>query len=729
MKEDGEKARHRTRERAAGALTSRPSTHAQDAAVFTRRDIRSAPIYREVERFYESLYAPGTGTVTDASELSASPDGRCLSFTGTLYTGTDEPPVTRLVSLDRASGDLHIRPPSGTNDRLPRWSPDGESLAYLSDPASRGDFQVFVQRGAAAARALPPLDGVVESLEWSPEGARLLLGVAGRGADLAGCQGGATTLRPTQDLPDWAPRIDSGDAENLWRRAWIVDVATGRPSRVGPERLNVWESCWLGSSAIACVVSDSHSEGSWYEARLVSIDLATGAVAELHRSPDQIGVPAASPCGDRIAVIEAVCSDRMIVAGALTLIETGAGAGAYAGTGSGARAVRRIDTFGADVTHAAWRGEEALLYAGIRGLETVLGEFDPRTGVVRELWSDRERSGAGWYPQVAPLPAGGAAIVGESFTTAPEIAEVDAGGYRVLRSLAAKADTAEASAATGAAGVLVEWRKWTGRDGLEIEGVLIRPEGLGPWPLVVDIHGGPVWACRNRWQGRLRGARVLANHGIASLYPNPRGSSGRGAEFARRVKGDMGGEDTHDYLRGIDALVECGIADPARLGVTGISYGGFMSAWLVTQDPRFAAAVPISPVTDWFSQHRTSQIPYFDSLFLDGAPAAADGLFFRRSPAMYAHRVRTPVLQLTGALDQNTPPTQALEFHRSLLEQGCTSVLATYPTSGHGIRSFPQVIDATARYVAWFLHYFSARRVDETTNEAASAASTDASVG
>lgn len=707
--------------------------------VFTRRDIRSTPVYREVERFYESLYAPGTGTVTDAAELSASADGRYLSFTGTLYTGTDTPPVTRVVSLDRASGHLEIRPPSGTNDRLPRWSPDSGSLAYLSDPASRGDFQVFVQRGAAAARALSPLDGVVESLEWSPEGARLLLGVAGRGADLAGCQGGATTVRSTESLPDWAPRIDTGDAENLWRHAWIVDVATGRATRVGPERLNVWESCWLGSSAIACVVSDSHSEGSWYEARLVSIDLATGAVAELYRSPDQLGVPAASPSGGRIAVIEAVCSDRMIVAGALMLIEsdadgndgtrTGTGSRTGTRTGAGPRAVRRLDTFGTDVTHAAWRGEEALVYAGIRGLETVLGELDPRTGVVHELWSDRERTCAGWYPQLAPLPAGGAAIVGESFTTAPEIAEVDAGGYRVLRSLAAKASPPEAGAAIGAAGVRVEYRVWTGRDGLEIEGVLIRPEGRGPWPLVMDIHGGPVWACRNRWQGRLRGARVLANHGIASLYPNPRGSSGRGAEFARRVKGDMGGEDTHDYLRGIDALVDCGIADPQRLGVTGISYGGFMSAWLVTQDPRFAAAVPISPVTDWFSQHRTSQIPYFDSLFLDAAPAAADGLFFSRSPVMYAHQVRTPVLQLTGALDQNTPPTQALEFHRSLLEQGCTSVLATYPTSGHGIRSFPQVIDATARYVAWFLDYFSARRVDPTTNEEASAASTDASVG
>jgi len=170
----------------------------------------------------------------------------------------------------------------------------------------------------------------------------------------------------------------------------------------------------------------------------------------------------------------------------------------------------------------------------------------------------------------------------------------------------------------------------------------------------------------------------------------------------------MGGEDTYDYLRGVDALVAGGIADPKRLGVTGISYGGFMSAWLVTQDTRFAAAVPISAATNWYSKHRTSKIPYFDALFLDGAPSSPSGLYFQRSPVMYAARVRTPVLQLAGALDRSTHPAQALEFHRSLLEHGAQSTLVTYPNAGHGVRDFPEVIDATTRYVGWFLNHLGA---------------------
>lgn len=654
------------------------------------RDLRSTALYRQVEQFYATLHAPGTGQVTDAADLAVSPDGRRASFTGTVFDSLAAAPSTRVTTVDLDSGALRVEPSAGAGSRLPKWSPDGRTLAFLCDHQTPGDFQLCLIVDGQPLRAAPTVEGVIESLAWSPDGRRLLLGVAGLGADLAGCQGGATTRRVQQDLPAWIPAVDVGDADNLWRHAWIFDLESNRLTRVGPERLNVWETCWLGAGRIAAVVSSSHSEAAWYTARLVAIDLASGSVQDLYTTQDQVGVPAANPSGALVAIVDAVCSDRMIVCGDLRLIDP------HSGT------TRAIDTRGTGVTHVAWRDDGTIVYAGARGLESVIGEIDAASGVATEYWAAWQLTGAGWYPMIAALPGGGALMIAESWSVAPEIARIDAGGYTVIRSLASEnsrmADPASASA---------EPFLWTGRDGLEIQGILIRPAGVGPWPLVMDIHGGPVWACRNRWQGRLRGARVLADHGIALLYPNPRGSGGRGQDFARLVKGDMGGEDTHDYLRGLDALVAAGIADPRRLGVTGISYGGFMSAWLVTQDQRFAAAAPISPVTNWFSQHRTSQIPHFDSLFLDGRPSAPDGLFHRRSPVMFADRVRTPVLQLTGALDQNTPPTQALEFHRALLELGLHSELVTYPTAGHGIRSFPEVIDATTRYVGWFLTHFA----------------------
>ena len=656
----------------------------------SRPDLRDSPLYAEIADFFAALHSPGEGAATDAADLAISSDGKIAAFTATVFLEMARSPVTRIGLLSLATGELQLRPQSAGNDRLPRFSPNGRRMAFLSDQLMSGAYQLFIADGEGNhARAMPPVDGVIENIAWSADASSLLVSVAGFGADIAGAQGGATTVKRARELPAWSPSLDTGDADNLWRVAYRFDLETESYQRVSPSGVNIWECAWLNNQEVLAITSPSHSEGSWYQARLVRIDFR-GGIRELYTPSLQLGLPTASPDARNVAVIEAVCSDRLIVCGELRLIDSNSGQ------------VRQLETNQVDVSHVSWRDDATLTFVGHRGLSTVLGEIDIASATVSELWSSLDYTFGAWYPSVALLPQGGIAAISEAYAVPPHIALIRQGDYRVAHSFATPR-----SAAANFNAAHIEPVSWQAQDGAEIQGWLIKPPGAGPFPLVMDIHGGPVWACRNRWQGRLRGAKVLADHGIASLYPNPRGSSGRGAAFAALVRGDMGGADALDYLSGIDALVARGVADPRRLGVTGISYGGYMSAWLITQDSRFAAAVPISPVTNWYSQHRTSQIPYFDALFLDAAPSSPQGLYFTRSPVMYAHRVKTPTLQLTGALDQNTPPTQALEFHRSLLEHGVESVLATYPTAGHGIRGFPEVIDATTRYVGWFLDIFS----------------------
>ncbi|MDA7853124.1 S9 family peptidase [Porticoccaceae bacterium] len=573
---------------------------------------------------------------------------------------------------------------------MPKYSPDGTQIAFLSDRKKAGDFQLyFLDSATGAANPAPAVEGWIEYLHWSPDGRHILLGVAGHGADVAGGQGAVTSKLLSEELPSWMPSVETGDESFRWRSAWVYEVETGMVRRVSNANCNIWEAVWCGPDALAAVVSPSPSEAVWYTATLNIIDIDSGDERIVYTPKDQLGCPAASPSGERLVVVEAVCSDRWIVAGDLLLIDTQSGEG------------ERIDTKGVDVTCTEWRSEECLLFAGHRGFETVISEYDSASQSVTERWFSQEITGGGRFITVAGInrDSTDCVFVGEGFLHAPEIVIVRQGKYIKVKSFDYGYSKLFAEIAT------VETISWKAPDGLEIQGYLMHTKGEGPYPLVMEVHGGPVWHWRPFWLGRRIHALMLAKHGYAVFWPNPRGSSGRGLEFARRVQGDLNGLDTHDYLSGLDHLVEQGIADPERLGVTGGSYGGCMTSWLITQDSRFAAAIPVVPHTNQVSQHLTSNIPHFDVLFLADKYNNPNGKYFERSPIMRAHKVKTPTLNICGALDKCTPPGQALEFHNALLEHGVKSVLVTYPQEGHGMRKFPAAIDYVARVVSWFEEY------------------------
>jgi dipeptidyl aminopeptidase/acylaminoacyl peptidase len=319
------------------------------------------------------------------------------------------------------------------------------------------------------------------------------------------------------------------------------------------------------------------------------------------------------------------------------------------------------------------------------------------------------------YPEVAPLGANArsSALLVESYDAPPRLCVLENGELHELRSFASAVVSEQTEPL-----VAFEQCRWQAPDGLEIHGWLLRPKtAKGPLPLILDVHGGPVWAHRPRYVGKVSLWWTWLAKGYAVLQPNPRGSSGRGQDYARRVFGDMGGADTYDYLSGIDALIERGIADPKRIGVTGGSYGGFMSSWLITQDQRFAAAAPVAPVTNWVSEHLTCHIPHFCAQFLADDMTTPGGKYFTRSPVMFAKRVKTPTLNVCGALDRNTPPGQAVEFHHALRLNGVESVLVTYPEEGHGVRRMPASFDYAARVVGWFMRHMPPPGARDGTDE------------
>lgn len=648
-----------------------------------KRDFRTTDAFAAVDQFYETLFAPGTGHVFGVEEVVPTLEGLHALATGlAFHGGLLDGPERRIYGVDLASGDFADL--FGCPGRLARPSPDASRLACVVTRDGGGETLCLAGQDGQAAVDYR-IEGLIEQIEWSADGAQLLMVVAGAGADLAGYQGGYA-LQVAQDGPDWLPEVQAdGDTRLLWRTLWVLDTATGATRRVSKEGTNVWEASWAGPDQVAAVCTGDHGEGSWYRATLRQIRIDDGCETELYRPVDQIGLPVGSPDGYHVAFIEAVCSDRGILCGTLKVVDR-------------LGRVRVPETGNVEVTGIVWRDDATLQCAGQDAFDTVVGGVSLDGDGLVASWASRELTCGNWYPWAQPLPGGRSLIVVEAYTQAPALAIVDDGVLTIVKSLEAPG----AAAAMRDCG-RVEPAIWTAPDGLEIHGWMVRPNDTkGTVPLVLDIHGGPVWASRNRWMGRCRATPLLVRQGCAVLYPNPRGSSTRGQAFAAKVRGDMGGADTGDLIAAVDHFVAIGFADVERLACTGTSYGGFMSSWLVTQDSRFAAAAPISPVTNWFSQHRTSQIPHFDMEFLDGSASRGDGLFFTRSPVMYAGQVRTPCLIMAGALDKNTPPTQALEFHQAVREGGGESVLVIYPQDGHSLRGYPAYLDSAARILSWF---------------------------
>jgi dipeptidyl aminopeptidase/acylaminoacyl peptidase len=665
-----------------------------------RKDLRESSEYAAVAEHVRRLHEPVFGRPHRVTDLVMTADASRIVVTGSVYDELSGLPRTAL--FEARDGQLGALTSGSGSAKAGRLAPDGSALAFLSDRGKADVFQLYLlaEGHLGEGRPAPAVPGTVEYLAWSPDGIQVLLGVAGLGAEMADAQGSGTAGpgESADDLPSWYPEVEAGTPEDAWRSLWLYNTATAKLSKISPDGVNVWEAAWSGPEHVLAITSEQPSEDDWYSAVLSRIDVSTGAVTELLHSDVQLGLPAGTADGTRAAVVQAACSDRWIVAGDLILLDLVAGTRCA------------VDTAGTDVTAVQWIDGSRLGYVGQRHLESVAGIADAGAGPLPETLTAHEvraseQSWSSWfYPAGAFTPDARVVVIRDDYDLPQEIAIIGPDSDRVLASLAHPGTDYIRSVAGSAQNV-----SWTAPDGQTIEGVLAAPPGAGPFPLVVNVHGGPICAYQRSWGMHDDAVPLLVSRGYAVLHPNPRGSSGRGQEFAAAVVGDMGGADTFDYLSGIDAMVERGIADPARIGTMGVSYGGFMSAWLVTQDQRFKAAVAGSPVTEWYSFTFTTNIPRWGLWFLDGAdPEETVNQVHTRSPVLHASKAKTPTLLTAGAKDRCTPAGQAREFYQALIGHGIDSELVVYPEEGHGVGRYPAITDYLTRLIAWFEKYMPA---------------------
>lgn len=621
------------------------------------------------------------------TEPTFASDGR-LAFT--VSASFRRSPAAPRSQIWVATGDGEAeRASGGDNDALPRWSPDDAQLAFMSSrPPARERHLHVLTLESGGLREYPDVNAGIAEIVWSPDGQELLVlgtdvGPPSGSADARGEVDGAGDRTTTQPDPLVVRPTKS------WRRLYRVDLVTGQTRTVGPADLSVWEFDWLGGATVAAVASTSPSESGWYTSFIAAIDLRDDTALVVHRPQWQLSSPRLSPDERCIAFVEGICSDRGGVSGVLTTVEFDCDASVTSRVGrTGSPAP------GLEVTGLGWRDEQSLWYAGRQGMGSMCGTVSV-DGTHDQLWS-----GDAVLREVSASADGQRLVaVKETLIDPPEVSLFDARtpaqGWCAVTGFNASLSALDLP--------LVDRMLWTAPDGLDIEGMLVRPLGDGeraPAPLVVLVHGGPTAAWSAAFPCGGRHAALLAEAGFAVLLPNPRGSSGRGQEFAQAVVGDLGGAELQDTLSGVDACVTAGHVDTDRVGIMGASHGGFMAAWAVTQTARFRAAVAIACVSDYLSLHYTSDIGALDDILFVGDDRVV--AYVERSPIAHVHKCTTPVLIIHGERDECCPPSQARELYGGLVQQGVETQLVLYPREGHGFVEYDHQLDLWRRVEGWF---------------------------
>lgn len=584
------------------------------------------------------------------------------------------------VSID--AGDAEQMTFGPGTDAMPRWSPTDDRLAFASNQPLAGRMSLFLLRPGQEAVSLGAIEGSVQDAAWSRDGATIVALAVDEGG-FGAATDGAIRLAWSDPAPD--PHVFRPDQG--WRRLLRVDVETGGTEEVGPEGVAVWEFDLLDGSTAVALVSDDPSESGWYRSRLALLDLDGRTARDLWIPDRQVQGPVADPTGTRVAVLEGWSSDRGLVAGDIRIVALE----------SGERLL--FDPGISDISSIGWLDADTLWFAGWEGFGSRFGAIG-LGGDVRWAAADEAIIGpSSFHARIEPVPSsGGWVAIREAVRRPPEVVRRDDATGGTWTPLT-KFNDELSNDLDGYPEV--RQLEWAGAGGLPIRGLLLVPEGGPPFPTVAMIHGGPTWAWKHMFD--LGYALPLAAAGFAVFLPNYRGSTGRGQEFTRLNVGDPAGAEFDDILLGVDHCVSLGIAIPDRIGITGASYGGYLTGWAVCTTDRFAAGVMVSGIVDNLSCHLTCNHAFAE--FICGGdhrdPRTLE-LFAERSPIAHVAGAKTPTLILHGSEDQCTPVGQAEELYQGLVLNGTPTELVVYPREGHGFRERDHAADAHRRTIAWF---------------------------
>ncbi len=646
-------------------------------------------------------------TIDDVLDLKAvgapavSPDG-----TRVLYTVRQwEPPAEGNRDRREARTSIWMVPVDGgaarqvtfgpRGDQQPRWSPDGEYISFVSARGPGGGDtepkpQVHVMRTSGGeARKVSDAPEGVSAYTWSPDSTRIAFV--------------ANDPRPGDEDANIKKRDDERVFEGDFRygHVWVLDLGTEKATRVtqgtdytvsGPPSWSPDGTRLTFGAGVTPMLRDTRRD-------VFVADLATRQVTAISTNFGSDTNPRWSPDGKWIAWTADLNASApigdgtppgVVVQGRLMLYDTAA------------RTIKDASSpdFDVDAGTPVWSADSTrILFSAGRRAYSEAFAYEVATGRYTRLSPERTL-------QLGTASADDKtiAVVMDTPDSPGEVYVTD-GSFAAFRKLTDTNPQANAFA-LGATEVIT----WKSTDGMDVEGVLLKPVGYEAgrrYPLLVVAHGGPAGAFVNNYRvGGLEGGQLWAGKGWAVFYPNPRGSSNYGETFLQANVNDWGGGDYRDIMSGVDALVARGIADPEKMAHIGWSYGGYMTAWVVSQTTRFKAAMVGAGLTNMWSMYGTNDIPSVLIGYFGGIvnPKTLP-LYMERSAMTHIDTVVTPTLILHGANDERVPVGQALELYRGLKDRGRTTELVFYPREGHRISEYYHQKDRLTRIHDWVTRY------------------------
>lgn len=623
-------------------------------------------------QFYESHSRGGGFGFGGGGQVTLSPDGTKLGWIGAPLEGHG-PSALRIEPL---AGGQEIVIKGNGPARDMAWSPDGQTIAFLSGRG--GQAQIYLAPSAGGdARKLTDFQGQVGRPVWSPDGKDIaFLGIE----NPSRISGATQPFKPQTGVV--------GSKADVQRLA-IVDAGTGELHWASPTDMYIYEFGWAPDSReLAVTAAAPPGENNWWTAKLYAADAASGRLRAVATPDLQINRPTWSPDGQSIAYIGGIMSDFGSVGGDIYVVPAAGGKPADLTAGNKGSAVS-----------IAWMHNGSIVFGETTDGESAFEMLDPHTGKMRELVRDAAAFSGPDGRDTAAISSDERteAYIRSGLDHGPEIY---AGPVGQAKQISHWSDDAKPTWGKISA---VHWKS----GGYDVQGWLVAPLNVEPgkkYPMIVQVHGGPAAAVTAGWfLGQ--GASFWSQAGYFVFEANPRGSFGEGEDFTKANRKDFGYGDFRDIMAGVDKVLQTEPVDPNRLGLTGGSYGGYMSMWGVTQTNRFKAAVAVAGIANWKSYYGENSIdewmiPYFGATVYDDPKVYA-----KSSPINFIKNVKTPTLIAVGEYDGECPPPQSYEFWHALRVLGVPTELLVYPGEGHGVRQPENRRDLTVRELAWFNYY------------------------